>query len=111
AGLTGANAVEGRQLTATVTEGDAPASGVTYSWTVNGRVVHAGVDVAGKTYTPAEADEGLPISVAVSFTDTHGFAETGTHSAGTVQESPTENATIALAGLTNGVPVDRQQIT
>ena len=108
-GLTSGNAVEGQRLTATVTEADAPASGITYTWTVNGATVHTGTDAAGNTYTPTEADEGLPISVAVSFTDTHGNAETGTLSAGTVQESPTENATIALSGLTSGNAVEGQQ--
>src|SRR5947209_17812498 len=92
AGLTAGNAVEGTQLTASVTEADAPASGITYTWTVNGSTVHTGVDAAGNTYTPTETDEGQAISVAVSFTDTHGFTETGSSSAGTVQESPHENA-------------------
>src|SRR6201993_4557789 len=98
-GLTSGNAVEGTQITATETDPNAPANGITYTWTVNGSTVKTGVDAAGKTYTPTETDEGQAISVAVSFTDTHGFAETGTKSAGTVQESPTEQATIALSGV------------
>ena len=85
-GLTSGNAVEGQQITATVTEADAPSSGITYIWKVNGVTVKTGVDAAGNTYTPTEGDEGKPITVSVSFTDTHGFAETGTKSAGTVQE-------------------------
>ena len=97
-GLNGAgNAVQDRQITATVTDADAPLSGITYTWTVGGKIVLTGTDAAGATYTPTEADEGKTISVAVSFTDTHGFAETGTTSAGTVQESPTEHASISLA--------------
>jgi hypothetical protein len=95
-GLTSGNAVQGQQVTATVTEPDAPASGITYTWKVNGSTVHTGVDAAGSTYTPSEADEGLPISVAVSFTDTNGFTETGAQSAGTVQESPGEPPNVAL---------------
>src|SRR5207253_1219644 len=84
-GLNGGNAVEGKQVTASVTDLDAPASGIAYTWKVNGNVVHTGVDAAGNSYTPVLADDGKPISVAVSFTDTHGFAETGTQSAGIVQ--------------------------
>jgi hypothetical protein len=110
-GLTGGNAVEGHLLTAVVTETDAPASGITYTWKVNGTVVKTGVDTAGNTYTPTEGDEGQAISVSVSFTDTHGFAETGTKSAGTVQESPTENAAISLSGLTSGNAVEGQLLT
>ena len=101
AGLTSGNAVEGQQITATVTEPDAPASGITYTFETssdgtNWTTVQSG---SSATYTPGEADEGNQLRVDVSFTDTHGFAETGTTSAGTVQESPTENADITLAGL------------
>ncbi len=82
AGLTAGNAVEGQQITATVNEPDAPggSAGFTYTWTVGGQTVGG----TGNTYTPSQADEGKVINVAVSFTDTHGFAETGTASAGTV---------------------------
>ena len=111
-GLTGGNAVEGTQLTATVTDLDAPASGITYTWTVNGSTVHTGVDGAGNTYTPNENDEGLPVSVSVSFTDTHGdVGETGTVSAGTVQENPTENASFSVSGLVSGHVVEGNQLT
>jgi len=110
-GLTAGNAVDGTQLTATVTEPDAPAAGITYTWKVNNVVVHTGVDAAGKTYTPTENDENSPISVSASFTDTHGFSETGTASAGTVQENPTENASIAISGLTTGNAVEGTQLT
>src|SRR5262249_31187550 len=101
-GLTNGNAVEGQTITATVTEADAPASGITFTWTVDGVVVKTGVDAARAAFQPTEADEGKAISVAVSFTDTHGFAETGSKSAGTVHEDPNENAGISLTGLTNG---------
>jgi hypothetical protein len=102
AGLTSGNAVEGQQITATVTDADAPASGINFTWKVNGTTVFTGTDAAGKTYTPTEANEGLPITVSVSFTDTHGNAESGTASAGTVQERPTENASFTVSGLVNG---------
>ena len=77
AGLSSGNAVEGQLVTVTVTEPDAPASGITYTWKVNGSTVKTGVDAAGNTYTPTETDEGQPSSVSVSFTDTHGNAESG----------------------------------
>ncbi len=114
-GLTSGNAVEGQQITATVSEPDAPASGITYTWTVGNTVVHSGSDAAGATYTPTENHEGQAISVAVSFNDTHGFAETGTTSAGTVQEitggdleatlssnTPLQGASISVATVTDG---------
>jgi hypothetical protein len=103
--------VEGQLITATVTEPDAPSSGITYTWTINGTTVHSGVDAAGSSYTPTEGNEGSILAVAASFTDVHGNHETGTLTAGTVAESPTENATIALAGLTTGNAVEGQQIT
>ena len=109
-GLTSGNAVEGQKITATVAEADAPASGITYTWKVNGATVKTGVDAAGNTYAPTENDEGQAITVSVSFTDTHGFSETGSISAGTVQESPTENASISLVGLTSGNAVQGQLI-
>jgi hypothetical protein len=105
------SAVEGKAITASVTDPDAPASGITYVWTVNGTTVHQGLDAGGATYTPSEADEGQPLSVSVSFTDTHNNHETGTTSAGTVQESPAENVSIALSGLVDGKPIDGQRIT
>src|SRR5207253_2250804 len=101
-GLSNGNAVEGQLVTASVTEADAPPSGITYTWSVGGSAVKTGTDAAGATYTRTESDEGKSISVAVSFTDTHGFGEGGSTSAGTVQESPTENASISLSGLTGG---------
>jgi len=87
-GLKDGNAVESVKVTAKVTDSDAPKSGITYTWSVDGHVVKTGIDAAGSSYTPTEYDEGKAISVAVSFTDTHGFHETGTASAGTVQEGP-----------------------
>src|SRR5260370_574846 len=109
--LAGGCAAEGTQLSATVTEPDAPASGITYTWTVNGLTVLSGIDAAGSTYTPTELDEGQAISVSVSFTDTHTNAETGTASAGTVAENPAENATISMAGLTGGNAVEGTQLS
>jgi len=93
-GLTKGNALESVKVTATVTDADAPPSGITYTWTVDGHVVKTGIDAEGSSYTPTEANEGKAIKVAVSFTDTHGFKETGTTSAGIVQESPDGHAII-----------------
>ena len=104
-------AVEGQQITASLSgEADAPSSGITYTWTVDGTTVKTGTDAAGATYTPIEADEGDTLAVSVSFTDIHGNAESGSVSAGTVVESPTENATIALVGLTGGNAVQGMPI-
>ena len=103
--LSGA-AVEGAPITATVTEPDAPTSGITYTWTVNGATVKTGVDAAGSSYTPIEGNEGGVLAVAVSFTDTHGNVETGNVSAGTVAEKPGENAAISLSGAAvEGAPI------
>jgi hypothetical protein len=107
AGTTAGNAVEGTPLTATVMEGDAPTSGINYSWKVNGTTVFTGTDFGFRSYTPTEADEGLPITVSVSFTDKHGNAESGTASAGIVEERPTENASFTVAGH----PVPNQTLT
>src|SRR5258708_34461706 len=52
------------------------------------------------TYPPTEGDEGKAIRVAVSFTDTHGNPETGATSAGTVQESAS-NDLVAAANATH----------
>ncbi|SHK35502.1 FecR family protein [Bradyrhizobium lablabi] len=102
-GLAGGNAVQDQKITASVTDQDAPSgSGATftYTWTVGGQTVGD----SGNTYTPTEADEGKAIAVSVTFTDTHGNAQAGLTSAGTVQESAsndlvaTANATQAAEG-------------
>jgi hypothetical protein len=82
------NAIENRQITATVTEADAPASGIIYTWTVNGHTVHTGTDASGANYTPTEADEGHSIRVSVSFTDIHGNAEHGTVTIANTDDEP-----------------------
>jgi fibronectin-binding autotransporter adhesin len=87
-GLTKGNAVEGVKVIATVTDSDAPKSGIIYTWSVGDQVVKTGVDAYGSSYTPTEYDEGKAITVAVSFKDTHGFTEHGTASAGIVQDKP-----------------------
>jgi len=58
-----------------------------------------GEDIAvatGASYLPTENDEGHALTVNISFTDALGQVETSSASAGTVAESPTENATIVL---------------
>src|SRR5207253_94925 len=92
-GRTSSNAVEGQQVTATVTEADAPASSqITYTWKVNGTTVASGL--ATRRSSDLETIEGEQLRVVVSFTDTNSNADSGTLAAGTVQESPTEVAAI-----------------
>jgi len=77
-GLVNGHLTPNQQLTATVTEPDAPTSGITYTWQVDGVTRKTGVDSAGNTFTPVLGDESKTLTVNVSFTDTHGFAEAGT---------------------------------
>ncbi|MBV8824881.1 MAG: VCBS repeat-containing protein, partial [Hyphomicrobiales bacterium] len=84
AGLVNGHAAPDHALTATVTEPDAPASGITYTWQVDGVTKLTGVDAAGNTYTPHAGDAGKSLTLSVSFTDTHGFAESGTGPVGSV---------------------------
>ncbi len=122
AGLNGdGNAVQDTPITATVTDGDAPASGIIYTFQTssdgtNWTTVQTGTSAS---YTPTEADEHHHLQVKVSFTDTHGFAETGATSAGTVQESPTETTenasngtpTVTITVLTqNGIDLQHQNV-
>lgn len=87
-GLDGDNAVDGTPVVATVTDSDAPASGITYIFqtydvnTSSWSIVQQG---GGNSYTPGESDDGKSLKVDVEFTDTNGNFETGTASAGTVQ--------------------------
>nr|WP_312015474.1 VCBS domain-containing protein [Bradyrhizobium manausense] len=87
-GLVSNRPIEGEQIVAIVTDSDAPSSGIRYTWTVDGKIVHAGIDDQGQIYTPAHQDGGGVLAVAVSFVDTHGFQESGTLAAGTVQAEP-----------------------
>ena len=77
-GLVNGRMVPNQQLAATVTEPDAPASGITYTWQVDGITRKTGVDSAGNTFTPVLGDDSQSLTVSVAFTDTHGFAEAGT---------------------------------
>ena len=80
-GLVAGHPVPNHALTATVTEPDAPNSGITYTWQVNGVTRQTG---SSNTYTPQPGDAAKPLTVTVSFTDTHGFAESGTQNLGNV---------------------------
>src|SRR5207253_2114504 len=84
---------------------------ITYTWKVNGTTVASGLGL--NTYTPTETNEGGALTVSVSFTDTHGFAETGSKAAGTVQESATDDpvATIDSATATSGVAIHVTAVT
>ena len=116
-GLTGGNAVEGQQITAVVNEGDAAGvSDITYTFqtsTDNGVTWTPAQSGPGNTYTPTETDEGSQLQVQVSFTDSHGFAETGATSAGTVQESVTDDlvATLDSTSATEGTPINVTGVT
>jgi Laminin G domain len=111
-GLSNGVAVEHTPITAHLTESDAPSNGIYYTWTVNNKIVHVGLDDAGATYTPTEADEGGTLAVSVAFTDTHGNAETGitsvsiaTHGDDPVQ-APIINGVAAPSFTTIDVPGD-----
>lgn len=71
-----------------MTDPDAPASSaITYTWKAAGSTVAVGAGL--NTYTPSESDEGKALTLDVSFTDTHGFAEGANgSSAGTVAAIP-----------------------
>jgi hypothetical protein len=99
-GLTSGHAVEGTLVTASVTDLDAPASSnITYTWTVDGLTKASGLGL--NSYTPTETDEGKALTVSVSFTDTHGFAETGKAPAGTVNPVADVPVVTASAAATN----------
>ena len=95
------NAVEDQQLTVSITDAGQAATNATYTFetfntaTNSWEVVQSG---SNNTYTPTETDEGKAFKVDLSFTDVNGN-ETSSVNAGTVQESPTENASISLSGL------------
>ncbi|MBV8753491.1 MAG: VCBS repeat-containing protein, partial [Hyphomicrobiales bacterium] len=84
AGLVNGHVEPNHALTATVTEPDAPGSGITYTWQVDGVTKLTGVDAAGSSYTPQAGDAGKSLTLSVSFTDTHGLAESGTGPVGSV---------------------------
>jgi hypothetical protein len=73
-------AVEGQTIAATVTNDNAPATGIFYSWTENGKIIHTGFDASGSTYTPNEADLGQAVRVSVLFSNAQGHMETGSTS-------------------------------
>jgi hypothetical protein len=70
-------AVEGQTITAAVTNDNAPATGIYYTWTENGKVIHTGFDASGSTYTPTETDLGQAVRVSVLFSNAQGHMETG----------------------------------
>src|SRR5262249_27320644 len=116
--LSTTNPMQGSPISlTTVTDGGTDVSGTAaYQWKVNtsGTFQNAtGIGASTATYTPTEGDEGGTLEVVVSVADSGnpGGTESTTVVAGIVQESPTESATISLAGLTSGNAVEGQQIT
>jgi hypothetical protein len=102
------NALEGVTVTASITDGGQAVTGATYQWQLDGENIQ---DATSASYTPTESDEGHALTVEVGFIDAQQHSETSEASAGTVQESPTENAAIALSGLVDGSPVEHHQVT
>ena len=103
-GLTAGNAVKGQQITAMVTDADAPVSGITYSFEISSDGTHWTTVQSGSSasYSPSETNDGSQLQVEVSFTDTHGNHETGTASAGTVMDAApviTSTSESASSGL------------
>ena len=88
------NAIEGVAVTALITDGGHAVTGATYQWQLDGHDIANATDAI---YVPTEGDEGHALTVNVSFVDALSQIETSSASAGTVAESPTENASIALA--------------
>jgi hypothetical protein len=91
---------EGDQLLATVINGDAPASGISYVWqtSIDGRnwtTEQSAVD--NNSFVPGAADVGKQLRVQVSFTDSAGNLETATTSVTDVITGP---------GLLTTAPVD-----
>ena len=94
------NAAEGVTLSASVTDGGTKVTdGVHYDWQVfdGGHWVHAHGTNGAATYTPVEADEGLQLRLALSFTDSNGnFDDNVFVSGGVVQEKPTGDLVAVL---------------
>jgi fibronectin-binding autotransporter adhesin len=84
------NAVEGKAITVSITDGGAPVTDPTYTFetSVNGKDWTTVQTGSNNSYTPTEADEGKQLKVVMSFTDHEGNQDTSSISAGTVQEAP-----------------------
>src|SRR5204863_494185 len=63
------------------------------------------------TFSPTEAVEGHALTVKVSFHDAAGNVETGSGSAGTVQEISGGDTVVAISGLTGGNAVEGTDVT
>jgi VCBS repeat-containing protein len=84
------NAVEGKAITVSITDGGATVTDPTYTFETssNGKdwaIVQSG---SSSSYTPTEADEGKQLKVVLSFMDHEGNHDSSSISAGTVQEPP-----------------------
>jgi len=95
------NAVEGKAITVSITDGGAPVTDPTYTFETssNGKDWTPVQSGSSNCYTPTEADEGKQLKVVMSFTDHEGHHDTSSISAGTVQESP--NAHPVILGETD----------
>ena len=95
-GLSDGNAVEGTPVTATITDGGLAVSGATYQWQLNGKDI---VGATSATFTPTEINEGQALTIDVTFTDAAGNNETGSGTAGIVQDAAPEGP--VLGGATS----------
>jgi hypothetical protein len=107
-GLTGGNATEGTQVGASITDGGLAVSGASYQWLRDGNVI---AGATNSTYTPGELDEGHALTVSVSFADAANNPETGTGTAGTVQEIAGGDTVVTISGLTGGNAVEGTQVS
>ena len=113
-GLTDGNAVEGTEVSVTVTDNGTPvpSSGASYQWQVlNGT---SWTDISGATlatYTPIQADEGKALRLVVTYAADAAGPESTTVSAGTVQEIGAGDLVATLGGLTGGNAVQDTEVS
>ena len=95
-GLTNGNAFEGTAVTATLS--DHNLQNLTYQWFAGGQAIQG---ATASSYTPAEADEGKPLDLQVSFTDPNNAnrIDTVTQLAGTVKDAAPTVTTPAISGV------------
>ena len=84
------NAVEGKAITVSITDGGATVTDPTYTFETssNGKDWTPVQSGSSNSYKPTEADEGKQLKVVMSFTDHEGNHDISSISAGTVQEAP-----------------------
>lgn len=81
------NAIEGRTVTALITDGGQAVTNVTYQWQLDGQDI---LNATGISYLPTEGDEGHALTVKISYLDAFNNAEIASASAGIVVEGLTD---------------------